>query len=147
MMEEKFTPFTANSFENSVPSKAKFLPSSSDFYDGHLKLDHSASDFIFESASTSQNSNSNGFSPMTEATSDDEERTSLFFNLENGDNQEVAYDTTSFKCSKNLKFLLEAEEEMASIFSNKPRKCKINPLVVAPKENQGSLVFTRKSET
>lgn len=55
-------------------------------------------------------------SPLARSSSDDGDKSSLFSNSDNEDKQDFEYDSSSMQCSRNLKFLIDAEEEMASIW-------------------------------
>ncbi len=97
---------------------------------------------MFGSAPNSQKSTPNSLSPVTRATSEDEERSSLFSNSDQEEKQDFDQETPSFKCSKTLKFLIEAEDEMSSIWKSKTKVKTCAPRVLV----QNTISFQQPSE-
>jgi hypothetical protein len=136
-MEENFCPSAFVNFHNSDLQNVKYSCSPSKKANGILELEGFGSDSLFGSAPTSQKSSPTSLSPITRASLEDEERSSLFSSSDNGDKQDFVQNDSSLKCSKTLRFLIEAEEEMSSIWNSKIKAKSVAPTVLVSSENPG----------
>ena len=136
-MEENFCPSAFVQFNNYDLQNAKYSCSPSKKSGAHLELEGFGSDSLFGSAPTSQKSSPSSLSPITRATSEDEEKSSLFSSSDSGEKQDFEQNDSSLKCSKTLKFLMEAEEEMSSIWNSKSKAKSVAPIVLVSSENPG----------
>ncbi|CDW83652.1 UNKNOWN [Stylonychia lemnae] len=135
-MEEQFTPFTNTQFEKSDKLNQLYFATPSQSNNQLLKLSKFDSEYGSSSeVSTQKSTPTIGLSPLTRSSSEDEDKTSLFSSSDLADKQDFHYESSTMKCSRNLKFLLEAEEEMASIWQNANKKSITKPVVLIKQKN------------
>eukprot|EP00347_Sterkiella_histriomuscorum_P014268 403361533 len=134
-MEEQFTLFTnKNSFFNQQFEKSddsNQSPSTPVYHESLFatqKLKQNPSVSLIKSEVSTQKSTPLSMSPLSrQGSNNSEDKQSLF---SSNDSQDFEKTSGSLSCSRQLKFLLEAEEELASIWGNQKQIKVARPIII-----------------